>query len=83
MSGSLPESLDIVDVLPTVFHAAGLSIPEGLDGRVATEALTPALARAPVHLSSQEAGVTATEYPFTREEEAEIEESLRGLGYIE
>jgi predicted AlkP superfamily phosphohydrolase/phosphomutase len=83
ISGSLPEPLEIVDVLPTVFHAAGLSIPEGLDGRVATSALTPSLARAPVQVSSQDVDVSATEYPFSREEEAEIEESLRGLGYIE
>jgi predicted AlkP superfamily phosphohydrolase/phosphomutase len=83
VNDALADPLEIVDVLPTALHAAGLSVPEGLDGRVVDAVLTPALARAPVRTSSEEVRVSSAEYPFSREEEAEIEESLRGLGYIE
>ena len=78
--------LDIVDVLPTTFHLAGLGVPRSLDGRVAVDVLAPAARAEPrVERSSAPVEVDGASgaYPFSPEEEAEIEESLRGLGYIE
>jgi predicted AlkP superfamily phosphohydrolase/phosphomutase len=83
-AGSYEPGLQIVDVLPTVFHLAGLEVPEGLDGKVVVDALAPAV-RAEPKVSRSHAAVdeASPAYPFSPEEEAEIEESLRGLGYIE
>ena len=74
----------IVDVAPTLLYLAGLRVPDGLDGRVLTEAFEPEHLRArPVEgapqLSSQPRDESS---PYSEEEEAMIEESLRGLGYL-
>ena len=84
--GSLPAPLDIVDVLPTAFRVAGLEVPDGLDGRVAEEVLSDAVtgeARGAVAEAGEETEPGAAHYPFSEEDEQAIEESLRGLGYIE
>ena len=81
--GTLPSGMDIVDVLPTAFHVFGLPIPEGLDGKVRLEAMHgEAAIRAPAFqgVSVEKNGA---EYPFSEQAQQEIEESLRGLGYIE
>ncbi len=76
----------VMDVTPTVLHLAGLAVPEGLDGRVIEEALAPeALTRRPVRTTSPPAppgSDRGDDSPYSREEEAMIEESLRGLGYL-
>lgn len=78
------DALEIVDVLPTTFHMAGLPVPQGLDGRVRTEVLSPEARARPVSPApGPVAPVEDVEYPFSPGEEAAIEESLRGLGYIE
>jgi predicted AlkP superfamily phosphohydrolase/phosphomutase len=84
-SGRFEQGLEMVDVLPTVLHLAGFGVPEGLDGRVVEGVLSssavhrPVATTAPIVVDDGQ----STEYPFSPEEEAEIEESLRGLGYIE
>jgi predicted AlkP superfamily phosphohydrolase/phosphomutase len=74
----------VADVTPTLLHLAGLAVPEGLDGRVLTEAFArealeerPVETTAPLSSSRHE-----EESPYSAEEEAIIEESLRGLGYL-
>ena len=74
----------VMDVTPTLLHLAGLEVPDGLDGSVLTDAFDPkALEDRPVRntspLSSKE---QEDESPYSAEEEALIEESLRGLGYL-
>jgi predicted AlkP superfamily phosphohydrolase/phosphomutase len=85
--GTIPASgLDahVMDVLPTLLYQAGLAIPEGLDGRVIESAFDaehlkdhPRETVAPL---SSDAKDEAS--PYSEEEEAMIEESLRGLGYL-
>jgi predicted AlkP superfamily phosphohydrolase/phosphomutase len=83
-TGKLASGLDIVDVLPSVFHAAGLPIPSDLDGRVITELFTGATATSPVRTFDVEHEPRrADDHPYTPGEQAAIEEALRGLGYIE
>jgi predicted AlkP superfamily phosphohydrolase/phosphomutase len=83
-TGTFDEGLDIVDVLPTVFHAVGIDVPEGLDGRVVEGVLSTEAASTPVkEVASGAAAASNDEYPFSDREQQEIEESLRGLGYIE
>jgi predicted AlkP superfamily phosphohydrolase/phosphomutase len=74
----------VLDVTPTLLYMAGLGVSEGLEGRVVTEAFEDAtLVKQPVvmtpPLSSGERDETS---PYSDEEEAEIEEALRGLGYL-
>ncbi|HET7482185.1 MAG TPA: alkaline phosphatase family protein [Actinomycetota bacterium] len=74
----------VADITPTLLYMAGLKVPEGLDGHVLTDAF------AADHLDKQPIEVTAPlssksadeESPYSEEEEALIEESLRGLGYL-
>jgi predicted AlkP superfamily phosphohydrolase/phosphomutase len=88
VTGALPRALDIVDILPTAFRAARLEVPEGLDGAVPEEIF--ASTTGTVRGVSGEVGHTdepgqpdGGAYPFSEEDEKQIEESLRGLGYIE
>jgi predicted AlkP superfamily phosphohydrolase/phosphomutase len=85
IDGTLPRALDIVDVLPTAFTVAELSVPAGLDGSAAHDILTidePAAAE-PRDDVDEPAPDGSPTYPFSEEDEKQIEESLRGLGYIE
>ncbi|MDQ3952892.1 MAG: alkaline phosphatase family protein [Actinomycetota bacterium] len=74
----------VTDVTPTLLYQAGLKVPEGLDGNVLVDAFDAETLRdRPVAttaaLSSAEKDETS---PYSQEEEALIEESLRGLGYL-
>lgn len=74
----------VMDVTPTLLYQAGLAVPDGLDGGVLVDAFDPAALRdRPVAgtaaLSSADKDETS---PYSQEEEALIEESLRGLGYL-
>lgn len=84
--GVRPGRIDghVMDVLPTLLYQAGLSVPEGLDGRVLAEAFEPGhLAAEPVSTTAAAPGGVRDEAsPYSAEEEAMIEESLRGLGYL-
>ena len=81
-SGTYDDGMDIVDVLPTVFSAAGYKVPTGLDGRAVSGVLSAqtGVEEAPL---IEPIGEEASPYPYTPEEEAAVEESLRGLGYID
>lgn len=77
--------LSVVDVAPLLLYLAGQPIPEGLDGRLAEEALDPDyLANHPVRR------VAASEAPLLPPEEVdpddpeseEIRRRLRALGYV-
>lgn len=79
-----PIEASVMDVMPTALYLAGLGVPEGLDGSVMTTAFgDAALADRPLRTLpplSSEARDQAS--PYSAEEEAIIEESLRGLGYL-
>lgn len=79
-----PISGSVMDVLPTLLYQAGLKVPEGLDGKVIEAAfdrdhLEGRPVRSTPPLSS---GTKDERSPYSEEEEALIEESLRGLGYL-
>ena len=74
----------VMDVMPTLLYQADLDVPEGLDGHALTEVFSSqAVADRPLRttapLSSSEKEEAS---PYSPEEEAMIEESLRGLGYL-
>jgi predicted AlkP superfamily phosphohydrolase/phosphomutase len=74
----------VMDVTPTLLYLAGLAVPEGLDGRVLVGAFQPG------HLDAHPVRTTAAagsrprdeQSPYSEDEEAVIEESLKGLGYL-
>ncbi|MDQ4146067.1 MAG: alkaline phosphatase family protein [Actinomycetota bacterium] len=76
---------DLYDVAPTALYLAGLKVPEGLDGKVLTQFLPGFEDENPVRIEAMDlplAGEGAEASPYSDEEEAQIEESLRNLGYL-
>lgn len=83
-TGEDAAGLDIVDVVPLLFHLAGLPVPEGLDGSVPSDILAGEAAERAVTTTGVEVEhERSEENPYSKEEEAAIEETLRGLGYVE
>ena len=83
-AGSADLHGSVMDVTPTLLHMAGLEVPEDLDGDVLTGAFTAqALEDNPVRMLAPLSSRPKDESsPYSDEEEAVIEESLRGLGYL-
>jgi len=82
-AGARAESPTVYDLVPTMMYAAGLPVPESLDGRLIQSFFTKEFStthqlRLERTAESGEAGRT----PLTSEEEQLIEEKLRGLGYL-
>ena len=75
----------VYDIMPTALYLAGLKCPE-TDGRVLAEVLPADMLRTrpPVveAIDLPPAGAGAEASPYTAEDEAAIEESLRNLGYL-
>lgn len=74
----------VMDVTPTLLYMAGLAVPDDLDGRVLEDAFTPeALKKQPLQTAAPLSSSPKDESsPYSADEEAIIEESLRGLGYL-
>ncbi|MEJ2211153.1 MAG: phosphodiesterase, partial [Anaerolineae bacterium] len=85
------EDAALVDVAPTALYLLGRPVPATMDGRVLSEALAPALlASRPVQRQDQsltggqdeQDEIEIEEAPLTPEEEIEVRDRLRGLGYL-
>ncbi|MFN2526723.1 MAG: alkaline phosphatase family protein [Actinomycetota bacterium] len=74
----------VLDVTPTLLYMADLEIPEDLDGRVLTSAFAAeAIEERPPRTRPPLSSVRRNDAsPYSEDEEAQIEEALRGLGYI-
>jgi predicted AlkP superfamily phosphohydrolase/phosphomutase len=77
--------LNLLDIAPTTLHAMDLPIPQDLQGRVAKELYTPEyLAKHPVTWGDRtvtgEASVLPSDVP---EEDVDVLEKMKALGYIE
>jgi hypothetical protein len=84
--GKLDVHPKIEDVAPTALHLLGLAVPNDMDGRVLEDLLTseareklgrPRL-RPPAGRHDERDGSDV----FTDEENADLKEKLRGLGYL-
>jgi predicted AlkP superfamily phosphohydrolase/phosphomutase len=81
-AGAPVEGASIADITPTLLHLMGQPIPEDMDGRPRVELLAPAYReRAPELAPAQEAE-PGTRTVFNEQEEEQIAERLRGLGYL-
>lgn len=77
------EELSLLDVCPTAMALLEAAVPEGLDGRAATEALDAGwLSTHPVS-STEAADNRLTEGDYSAEEAAAVAAHLKDLGYIE
>lgn len=73
----------LADVLPTALHLLGAPLPDDLDGRVMSEALSPEWAAAhPVQTASREGG-EGERVTLSNDDEGEMRKFLQGLGYVE
>jgi predicted AlkP superfamily phosphohydrolase/phosphomutase len=70
---------DLTDLAPTILHLLGLPVPHDMDGRVLTEMLSDA--REVAYGGSAESDRRRDE-AYSREEEEQVVERLKELGYL-
>jgi predicted AlkP superfamily phosphohydrolase/phosphomutase len=71
----------LYDIAPTTLYLAGLKIPE-MDGKVLRDAIVADRSPTIEAMELPPAGAGTEAAPYSSEEEALIEESLRNLGYL-
>lgn len=82
--GRKVEDAQIVDTAPTILYALGLPVPDYYDGKALTDLFEDDFVkRNPVQLQNEAENIDRKkEDLYTQEEAAEMEEQLRGMGYI-
>jgi predicted AlkP superfamily phosphohydrolase/phosphomutase len=80
--GRRVERADLVDLCPTALHLLGEPVPDDMDGRVIREILLGSERIVSVAAASEPQPVE-TGAVMTAEEQAQVFERLKGLGYIE
>ena len=83
--GERVDNVHIMDLAPTILHTLGLPVLEDMDGRVLSEVFDKDFARDhQVALEDRRADSRQERtVPYSREENEEIIERMRALGYIE
>jgi predicted AlkP superfamily phosphohydrolase/phosphomutase len=73
----------IYDIAPTLLYLQGQSVPEDMDGHVLTDAITGVFLDANrIRFTSSDARTESREMEFSPEENADVLERLKALGYI-
>jgi predicted AlkP superfamily phosphohydrolase/phosphomutase len=73
----------IYDIAPTLLFLLSQSVPEDMDGRVLTDAITEEFMDANrIRFSSGDESTSGPEHEFSPEENADVLERLKQLGYI-
>jgi predicted AlkP superfamily phosphohydrolase/phosphomutase len=73
----------VCDLVPTTLYAAGVPVPDHIDGRVIQEMFTAEfVAEHPVRLRSAGPDSVSNQVKLSPEEERMVEDKLRGLGYL-
>jgi predicted AlkP superfamily phosphohydrolase/phosphomutase len=82
--GEALQGARIHDLAPTILHLLGQPIPRDMDGRVLLDVLEPDLSqdRPVIYAEGEEAPSPDGETAYSDEEQAEMREMLRGLGYV-
>lgn len=84
--GQVLSGLNITDIAPTILYLMGKQIPDSMDGRVVTEAISGDLLAKEPPVFYKEEGEGALEtiaQEFSAEEKKRMEDALRALGYME
>lgn len=84
------EPADILDIAPTLLYSLGLPIPGDYEGRVTTEAVKTVHLEANPLVIGENGEIAETpssakhkDSPYSEDEEKEIMDQLRALGYVE
>jgi len=74
----------IYDITPTILHALGLPVPEDCDGSVQLAWFEPdsETARRPIATAAAQ-DFLGEDYELTDQEAAQLEATLRNLGYLD
>ena len=83
--GASLSGANIMDIAPTVLYLMGEEIPEDMDGRVLTQAIDPDwLAAHPPRYSTRQIRAKDLDVmTYAEDESRQVEERLRGLGYLD
>jgi len=83
--GSTPENASVVDVAPTVLQSVGEPIPDAADGRVLEEIFATGTRPGTKSVATQSYGEAASGATDQNADEDfdDVEDRLRGLGYLE
>jgi len=83
-AGAKLEGATLLDVAPTVLYAMGLPVPHYMDGAVLEAAFeSETLAARPIAFSDDDGDISRTQTDiYSEEDEAEIMQRLRDLGYV-
>jgi len=81
--GARLDVASIYDVAPTLLYLLGEALPEDMDGRVLKEIITNEyLSRNPIRFTSGNKDEQTAEMEFSPDENADVIERLKSLGYI-
>jgi len=72
----------LMDIAPTVLYLTGVPIPEDVDGMVLDLFADHRLTTTPPTYESGTVACKSDDYAYTPEEERQVEEQLRSLGYM-
>jgi hypothetical protein len=78
------QGASILDLAPTILYLLGVPVPDDMDGRVLVEALRKQRLRAqPIEsLPAEDVTTKEPDRDLTEQEEEEIKDRLRALGYM-
>jgi predicted AlkP superfamily phosphohydrolase/phosphomutase len=79
-NGRLASDVDLVDLLPTILAAAGVPVPDDVDGRLLSELFDDAPVLERVAAGPRAAG--GADGGLSEDEEEDVAERLRALGYL-
>ena len=82
-AGAELEGAEIIDLAPTILYAMGLPVPADMDGRVLAQAFEPTvLAQRPLEVMDAELPAELAVESYSPEDEEQVRERLRSLGYV-
>lgn len=77
------DACKIQDMPPTILHTMGLPIPEDMDGQVMLDIFDDSFVAAnPVRTTAETMRRSTESYELTEDEQNEMKEQLKGLGYF-
>jgi predicted AlkP superfamily phosphohydrolase/phosphomutase len=76
-------SVNIIDIAPTILYDMGLPIPEDIDGKIIEEVFVDSYKANSPRYASINKEIEKKEESLTKEDEESMKQALKGLGYID